>query len=334
MDKIVENCQRDLAYIWLAEGANPKRDVFYDFINNKMTIEILEDLHYQFIKKLNKENYLNLKTLFLDGTKIEANANRYTFVWRGSINYHLINLLDKIRELFSDYNTFISSMNFDNKYDLLPKEMFVVLGEDQVREIIAKNRARKRSNKKKIPNNKMLEIDNISPVDMLKTASLFEEVSKREGITFVHQKGHRKAEIQKLHDRFVEKGQKLLKYKKNFEIMGADRNSYSKTDIEATFMRMKEDHMKNGQLKPAYNLQFAVENYFIVHTLITNDRTDYNALIPVAKKHQQHLGNVLKEFVADSGYASEKNFLYLKEHGIESFIKLQEHERKKTRKYH
>ena len=64
-------------------------------------------------------------------------------------------------------------------------------------------------------------------------------------------------------------------YKECFEIMGKGRNSYSKTDVEATFMRMKEDHMMNGQLKPAYNVQIAVENYFIVHAHVSNDRTDY-----------------------------------------------------------
>ena len=80
---------------------------------------------------------------------------------------------------------------------------------------------------------------------------------------------------------------RLMEYKECFEIMGKDRNSYSKTDLEATFMRMKEDHMMNGQLKPAYNVQIAVENYFIVHGYVSNDRTDYNTLIPVLEKHQE-----------------------------------------------
>ena len=61
-------------------------------------------------------------------------------------------------------------------------------------------------------------------------------------------------------------------YKECFEIMGTDRNSYSKIDLEATFMRMKEDHMLNGQLKAAYNIQIAVENYFIVQAYVSNDR--------------------------------------------------------------
>ena len=75
-----------------------------------------------------------------------------------------------------------------------------------------------------------------------------------------------------------------MEYKECFEIMGKDRNSYSKTDLEATFMRMKEDYMLNGQLKPAYNVQIAVENYFIVHGYVSSDRTDYNTLIPVLEK--------------------------------------------------
>ena len=71
--------------------------------------------------------------------------------------------------------------------------------------------------------------------------------------------------------------------------MGTDRNNYSKTDIEATFMQMKEEHMLNGQLKPAYNVQIAVENYFIVHAYVSNDRTDYNTLLPVLQKHKTAL---------------------------------------------
>lgn len=115
--------------------------------------------------------------------------------------------------------------------------------------------------------------------------------------------------------------------------MGKDCNSYSKTDLEATFMRMKDDHMMNGQLKPAYNVQIAVENYFIIHGYISNDRTDYNTLIPVVRKHFHAFEEKLKEVTADSGYCSEKNLLFLKEHNMDSYIKLQDHEKRKTRAY-
>ena len=91
--------------------------------------------------------------------------------------------------------------------------------------------------------------------------------------------------------------------------------------------------MLNGQLKPAYNVQIAVENYFIVHGYVSNDRTDYNTLIPVLEKHRKAFGDKLEAVTADSGYCSEKNLLYLKENGIRSFIKLQDHEKRKTRAY-
>jgi hypothetical protein len=115
----------------------------------------------------------------------------------------------------------------------------------------------------------------------------------------------RKPEIQKLYEELEKCGKRLMEYKECFKIMGKDRNSYSKTDLEATFMRMKEDHMLNGQLKPAYNVQIAVENYFIVHGYISNDRTDYNTLIPVLKKHRKAFGDKLEAVTADSGYCSE-----------------------------
>ena len=89
VDRIVELCERDLAFIWLTKGQKPKRDAFYEFRNKKLTADVLDELNYQFLRRLPKEGLVTLKELFIDGTKIEANANRYTFVWRGTINYHL-----------------------------------------------------------------------------------------------------------------------------------------------------------------------------------------------------------------------------------------------------
>lgn len=334
IDKIVDLCKRDICFIWLAEGKTPSRDVFYDFMNEKATIEILEDLHYQFIHLLQKEGYLTLKTLFLDGTKLEANANRYTFVWRGAINSNLIKLLDKVTFLFNDYNAFINETGYINKYNLLEEEMFFIEGSDKVRDTILSNQERKRNHKKKIPNNGIVKIDNFSPLKLMKLCNTLTSIAQEEKIVFSRGSGQKKPKIQKLCDKLIYAGERLLKYKESFEKMGTDRNSYSKTDIDATFMRMKEDHMMNGQLKAAYNVQFAIENYFIVHTLVSNDRTDYDTLIPVVEKHKKWLKTSLEEFVADSGYSSEKNLSYLKMNKIESYIKLQEHEKKKTKKYH
>ena len=333
VDRIVELCERDLAFIWLTRGQKPKRDAFYEFKGKKLTSEILDDFNYQFLRRLQKEGLVTLKELFIDGTKIEANANRYTFVWRGTINYHLAGLLDSIELNFARYNTFLQENGYGPKYDIGNAQMFVIEEMDKVRSVIEKNRKRKLSKHKKLANNTVIEIDNCSPLEILKLQKNLSTIATGEGIEFVYGKGKRKPEIQQLYEELEHLGQRLMGYKECFEIMGKDRNSYSKTDLEATFMRMKEDHMLNGQLKPAYNVQIAVENYFIVHGYVSNDRTDYNTLIPVLEKHQEAFGSVLEEVTADSGYCSEKNLLYLKEKGIESYIKLQDHEKRKTRAY-
>ena len=333
VDRIVELCERDLAFIWLTRGQKPKRDAFYEFKGKKLTSEILDDFNYQFLRRLQKEGLVTLKELFIDGTKIEANANRYTFVWRGTINYHLAGLLDSIELNFARYNTFLQENGYGPKYDIGNAQMFVIEEMDKVRSVIEKNRKRKLSKHKKLANNTVIEIDNCSPLEILKLQKNLNTIATGEGIEFVYGKGKRKPEIQQLYEELEHLGQRLMGYKECFEIIGKDRNSYSKTDLEATFMRMKEDHMLNGQLKPAYNVQIAVENYFIIHGYVSNDRTDYNTLIPVLEKHQQVFGSILEEVTADSGYCSEKNLLYLKEKGIESYIKLQDHEKRKTRAY-
>ena len=212
-------------------------------------------------------------------------------MWRGSVNYHLAGLLDAIDALYVKYNVFLHENGYGPKYDLGDARMFVIEGMEKVRKVIEENRRRKLTKHKKMSNNTILEIDNCSPLEILKLQKNLKKIAEGEG------------------------------------------NSYSKTDLEATFMRMKEDHMRNGQLKPAYNVQIAVENYFIVHSYISNDRTDYNTLIPVLEKHQRAFGDRLEAVTADSGYCSEKNLLYLKENGIRSFIKLQDHEKRKTRAY-
>lgn len=333
VDRIVELCERDIAFIWLTKGLRPRRDAFYDFIKNKLNDQILEDLHYQFIRRIQKEGYLTLEALYIDGTKIEANAGRYTFVWRGSINYHLANLLDTIDALYTRYNELLLDHGYGYKYNLGSVQMFVIEGMDRVREVIEKNRKRKLTKHKKLPNNTLIEINHCSPLELLQLQINLTKIAHGEGIVFTIGRGKRKPELQQLYEEIQTCGERLLKYKECYEILGTDRNSYSKTDITATFMRMKDDHMMNGQLKPAYNVQIAVENYFIIHSYISNDRTDYDTLIPVLEKHQTAFGHYPDEVTADSGYCSEKNLLYLKEKNMKSYIKLQLHEKMKTKAY-
>lgn len=245
----MELCERDLAFIWLTKGQKPKRDAFYEFKNKKLTADVLDELNYQFLRRLQKEGLITLKSLFIDGTKIEANANRYTFVWRGTINYHLAGLLDTIDSLYQKYNVLIDENEYGIKYDIPHAHMFVIEGMDKVRDIIEKNRKRKLTKHKKLSNNTIIEIDNCSPLEILKLQKNLMQIAEQEQIAFVYGKGKRKSKLQQLYEELETCGERLMGYKECFEIMGKDRNSYSKTDLEATFMRMKEDHMLNGQLK-------------------------------------------------------------------------------------
>ena len=275
VDRIVELCERDLAFIWLTKGQKPKRDAFYEFKNKKLTADVLDELNYQFLRRLQKEGLFTLKSLFIDGTKIEANANRYTFVWRGTLNYHLTGLLDTIDALYQRYNVLIDENEYGVKYDIPHAHMFVIEMMEKVRNVIEKNRKRKLTKHKKLSNNTIIEIDNCSPLEILKLQKNLTQIAEQEQIEFVYGKGKKKTEIQQPYEELEACGERLIGYKECFEIMGADRNSYSKTDLEATFMWMKEDQMKNGQL----------------------------------------------------------NLLYLQKHKISSYIKLQDHEKLKTRAY-
>ena len=125
---------------------------------------------------------------------------------------------------------------------------------------------------------------------------------------------------------------KLKEYEKREKIL-AGRNSYSKTDPGATFMRMMEDHMKNGQLKPGYNAQISTHNQFVVHYSLHPNPTDTKTLIPHLKEYKKLYHQLPEVQVADAGYGSEENYQYLEKEGVEAFIKPTDFDRKQKRNY-
>lgn len=209
IDDIVYACQMDLGFIYLAQGQTPKRDAFYNFKNNKVSQETLDDLHYQFMRKLKEKGLITLEVLYVDGTKIEANANRYTFVWRGTLNAHLIKLLDDIQSLYERYNEFIVENEYDVTYGILPETMFIVEGADKVKKVVLENKKRKRVNKKKLPHNIHLEIDNIGPQSIVKIKAILEKLAHKEAIEFKYGKGQRKSELQRIYEAFHKYGSRL-----------------------------------------------------------------------------------------------------------------------------
>lgn len=125
---------------------------------------------------------------------------------------------------------------------------------------------------------------------------------------------------------------RLEKYEDQLQKLG-ERNSYSKTDEDATFMRMKEDHMNNGQLKPAYNVQISTENQLITNFSLHQRPGDTATLIPHLKQFQAHYQKQSTEVVADSGYGSEQNYSWLEENQLEAFIKYNYFHQEQKKKY-
>lgn len=282
------NCKRDINFMYLLEGHKAP---------DHATLARFRSLHFAPCAKRILAEVSNMlydmgeisgKTIFIDGTKIEANANKYTFVWKKAVTRNQANLLIKLADFVAQC---------EETYDIK-----VVYGNTIKLKHVKKLRKR-----------------------LLK-------LCKEENITFVHGIGKRKSPLQKSFETLEMYLDKLKEYNQKIYKCGT-RNSYSKTDEDATFMRMKEDAMKNGQLKPAYNLQHGVDSEYITWLTIGPQPTDTTTLIPFLKEAEQYLKFKYKNITADAGYESEENYLFLENNGQTAFIKPANYEISKTRKY-
>lgn len=281
-------CHRDINFMYLLEGKPvPDHATFARFLSlhfaqcSKKTLAELSQLLYSL-------GEISGKTIFIDGTKIESAANKYTFVWKKAVTKHQARLFDKIL--------------------LLVKECEELYGWRIVHHRKVSLHTLKRLRKK------------------------LYRLKREEGIVFVHGRGHRKTHLQRSLETLESYIEKLKEYDQKLLICG-ERNSYSKTDTDATFMRMKEDAMMNGQLKPAYNLQHGVDSEYVTWLDISPRPTDTRTLIPFLKDMGAYLPFKYQEIVADAGYESEENYLFLEGNDQLAYIKPQNYEISKTRKY-
>ena len=145
-------------------------------------------------------------------------------------------------------------------------------------------------------------------------------------------RGKRKSRIQKGQEYLkacLERQKRYDTHKKNFK----GRNSYSKTDPDATFMHMKDDHMRNAQLKPGYNIQIGVDSEYIVGVGVFPDRNDTNTLIPFVSHTEGTLCHKYESITADAGYENEENYLWLEKEGKTAYIKPLTYEKWKKRSF-
>lgn len=151
------------------------------------------------------------------------------------------------------------------------------------------------------------------PIDSTELKERLSELNER-------LRGTRKATQKQLKKLSEEHLPRLEKYERQLATLG-ERNSYSKTDVDATFMRMKDDHMQNGQLKPAYNTQISTEEQFITHYSIHQTAGDTTTLKEHLDSFEENYDNQSDVVVADAGYGSEENYELLETEGIAGYVK-------------
>lgn len=276
--RIAKELRENINYMWLSGMNRPDHRTINRF-RGKVMKAVIQEVFYGVIEQLVEQGYVDLDSYFVDGTKIEANANRYTFVWRKSTEKNKDKLQEKVKQLLDEID----------EIEAAEEEEY---GEADLEEV-----------------GEGKEID----VEKLKEAA--RKINER-----LRQQPEDK-ELQnakkKLESDYIPRLEKYERYEKVFE----GRNSFSKTDTDATFMRMKEDHMRNGQLKPGYNVQMGTENQFIVGYSIHQRAGDTACLIPHLDQMKEQLGVMPKKIIADAGYGSEENYQYLEKKHLENYVK-------------
>ena len=268
--RIEELLKRDIYFMWLAGMKRPDFRTI-NYYRGKRLKEGFDAVFTQVVKLLHEEGFVSLKVQYIDGTKIESVANKYTFVWRGSVEKHDARLKAKTEALLSQIEQNHAIENQENP-----------VAEELTAEEVIKR------------------------VERIKEKVDADKLSKEE----------RKA-IKQIQTDAVPR---MNRYKEQLATMD-NRNSYSKTDPEATFMRMKEDAMLNGQLKPGYNAQISTENQFITNFGIYQRPTDTLTMISYLESFKTRYGRQSEEIVADSGYGSEENYEYMFRNGMTPYVK-------------
>ena len=256
---------------------------------------LLRELFIELNLCLKMAELVTLDCLFLDGTKIEANANKYSFVWKKATEKFSAKLQTNLHRYFQEEITPLihQAIELDTQEPISSEQLteFAQLLEEELAGL-----------------NQVIEDKPMKGTDERKT--------KRRKVKKV---------LRKVKDYFLVRAKKYENHHETFQ----GRNSFSKTDPDATFMRMKDDHMGNGQLKPAYNLQIATENQFVLHYDIYPNPTDTRTLLPFLETYPHQL----KTVVADAGYGSEENLVTLDQLGIDHLIKYSLFDKEQKKKY-
>ncbi|WP_277680226.1 IS1182 family transposase [Gracilibacillus dipsosauri] len=272
--KIEALLQDSVRMMWLAQGYEPSYRTINRFRSNPLIEDLLRECFVQFRNHLVENKVIEEEAIFIDGTKIEANANKFTFVWRKSVERFSEKLVEKSNQLYDELleKEIIPAIQRENEEELSVKEL---------EEVVEKLDEKIEEYDKQI---KACEVG--SERKKIRSERKFPKQARKQFSDFMLRK---------------------QRYQNDMKIFG-DRNSYSKTDPDATFMRMKDDYMKNGQLKAGYNVQIATEGQYALAYDVFPNPTDTRTLIPFLDTIEAHFFELPEHIVADAGYGSEQNY--------------------------
>lgn len=274
--KIEAALKENILFMWISGMNKPDHNSINRFRTNRLA-KPLKAIFVQIVELLAAEGLLDIKELYTDGTKIEANANRYTFVWGKSVERSRSRIKKQVDELWQ----YAQQVASEELADTAPLEF---------------NAADPRQVEKAI--------------EQIDQALLKKKIDPkvRQKINYAKKNWPQNVRKYQQQETFLKQSEEK-------------RGSYSKTDPGATFMRMKEDHMKNGQLKPAYNLQLSSNNRYIINYSLHQSTADTSAFISHLEQYRGSYKQMPTEVTADSGYGSEQNYAYLEKNKIEAFVK-------------
>lgn len=242
----------------------------------------IEEIFVDINKYIEEHDQINTDILYIDGTKFEANANKMTFVWMNATKKYAIKRWAKIMQRLIDFNNYCSTNAIPVKFSILKE---------------------------------------VSVEYLLEIIRLIEMIMNEKNIVSTSGKGKRKHVIQRYKEAFQEDLRKIYKYTTYYEI-AKGRNSFSKTDYDATFMHMKYDYYNNTNVfKPGYNVQIGSSEGYIRHVYISSDGNDLNTYIPFMNGYHKAYGTFPSMTPADAGYGSFDNYKFCKEQGIGLYMK-------------
>ena len=273
--ELEDRCKTNIRYMYLMDYETPSYRSFSYFINEELT-DSVQGIFKAIMSYIEKTDGVDLQHLYIDGSKFEANANKYSWVWKKATDKLRYRLYAKITSLFTEMNETLAytGMKIETGTEYTPECLETIL-------------------------------------------ERYAYVCQIDEKAFVMGRGHRKSREQRYYENLKGYIDKLREYVVKIKICGPDRNSYSKTDTLATFMRIKNDYMGNDQLLPAYNIQIGVADEYIAVVDVMQYRSDIDCFIPLMEKFHEMYGFYPKYPVADAGYGSYNNYLFCQEHGME-----------------